>query len=215
MNQLSNPLTTAEMIEATNYDPREWSAMASLQSGQGKSFGQKEFEEFLEAYDLTRKKFCSIFGIGESTLSGWLSGKGIPVSTIHAMELAQELDMRLEQLRRMTSALDAAEYDMRVVEDGETYSIVQFPFVGNEGTELAHQCRQPVGVVVARGIPDRVTALSLVRSQSLIRTLNRVRGELVREQPRTEHFGSNYRGELILEVDLELNWMSKTHEGEE
>lgn len=210
MPDIPNPSTTSELIQATNFDPREWSAMASLQQDQGKQLGQKEFESFLEAYDLTRKKFCSIFGIAESTLSGWLSGKGIPATTALAMELAQELDMRLEQLRQMATALDAAEYDMRVVKDCEAYSIVQFPFSGNEGDELSRQYRQPVGVVVARGIPDQATALSLVRSQSLVRTLSRVRSELVSEQKRTEHFGSNYRGEVLMEVDGQLNWMAKT-----
>jgi DNA-binding transcriptional regulator YdaS (Cro superfamily) len=210
MPQISNPRTTAELIEGTNFDPREWSAMASLQQDQGKQFGQKEFEEFLETYDLTRKKFCSIFGIAESTLSGWLSGKGIPATTVIAIELAQELDIRLEQLRQMASALDAAEYDMRVVRDGETYTIVQFPFSGNEGMELARQHRQPVGSIVARGIPDRTTALSLVRSQSLVRTLERVRGELVNAQPRTEHFGGDYRREVLMEVEGQLNWMAET-----
>ena len=215
MSRILNPRTTSEFIESTNFDPKERSAIESLQQDQGKSFGQKEFEDFLEFYGLTRKKFCAIFGIGESTLSGWLSGKGVPVTAAHAMHLAEELDIRCEQLRQMASALDAAEYDMRVVEDGETYSIVQFPLLGNEGTELARQRRQPVGVFVARGIPDRVTALSLVRSQSLIRTLNRARGELVREQPQTERFGGDYGREVIREVNGQLNWMIETDGGEE
>ena len=189
--------------------------MASLKQDQGQSLGQKKFEEFLENYGLTRKMFCSIFGVGESTLSGWLSGKGIPVTTMHAMRLAEELDICSEQLRQMASALDAAEYDMRVVEDGEKYSIVQFPLTGNEGTELYRQYRQPVGVVVARGILNRATALSLVRSQSMTRTLSRVRGALVGGQPRTERFGSDYQRDLIHEVDHQLNWMIETDGGEE
>jgi DNA-binding transcriptional regulator YiaG len=86
--------------------------MISLQQDQGQSFGQKEFEDAIETYDLTRKMFCTIFGIGESTLSGWLSGKGIPVTTAHALQLAEELDIRTEQLRHMAGALDAAEYPL-------------------------------------------------------------------------------------------------------
>lgn len=215
MTHIPNTYTTSELIEGSDVAPRQWSAMASLQEDRGKQFGPEEFEKFLETYDLTRKTFCAIFGIAESTLSGWLSGKGIPASTVLAIELAQELDTRREQLRLMASALDAAEYDMRVVKDGETYSIVQFPFAGNEGMELARQYRQPVGVIVARGIPDRVTALSLARSQSLVRTLNRVRSELVMDQPRIEHFGNDYRREALMEVDGQLNWMAETDGNEE
>lgn len=214
MEQIPKPRTTAEFIEATNSAPWEWSAMESLQHDQGKHFDQEDFEAFLGAHDLTRKKFCAIFGIAESTLSGWLSGKGIPATALRAIELAQNLDIRLEQLRQMKIALDAAEYDMRVVRDGETYSIVEFPFSGNDGAELGREHRQPVGSIIARGIPDRATALSLVRSQSLLRTLERVRRELVNARPRTEHFGSDYRREVLAELEDQLNLTAGTEAGD-
>lgn len=215
MAQKSEVLKTSDIISGTNFDPMEWSAMESLRQDQGKQFGQDKFDRFLEDYDLTRKKFCSIFGIAESTLSGWLSGKGIPATTALAMELAQELDVCREQLRRMTIALDAAEYDMRVVEDGETYSIVQFPFAGNEGRELEREVRQPVGTIIARGIPAREIALSLTRSEPLLRMLRELRTEFEGEQRRSEYFGSNFRAEAFGMLDYQLGRLSEMDGSEE
>jgi DNA-binding transcriptional regulator YiaG len=209
MSQDSNAARTSDQISATNFSPREWPSMDSLREGQGRNLGQGEFEEFLATYDLSRKEFCAIFGIGESTLSGWLTGKGLPAAVTHALRLAEELDLCIEQLRQMASALDAAEYDMRVVKDDETYSLVQFAFSGNDGTVLARENRQPVGAIVARDIPDRDTALALARSQSLLRTLKRVRTELVSQSARPEHFGYRFHEEVIAELDHQLGGVAE------
>ncbi|UWR10905.1 hypothetical protein [Sulfitobacter mediterraneus] len=214
MTQNPNTLNTSDMIFASNYSPEEWPSIGALKEHQGASLSPSDFEAFLADYDLSRKEFCAIFDIGESTLSGWLSGKGFPAATTHALWLAQELDLRTEQLRQMASALDAAEYDLRVIQDGDTYCLVQFALAGNEGAKLAEERRQPVGSVVARNIQDRETALALARSQSLLRTLQRARTELTSEGSRNEHFGYKFREEVLHEIDQQLSHLEAV-KGEE
>lgn len=201
--KLKTPMTS-DMILATNFSPKTWPSIEGLKKKRDANLNLNEFEEFLASHGLSRKEFCTIFAIGESTLSGWLSGKGFPAATMHALWLAQELDLRTEQLRQMASALDAAEYDMRIVKDGDTYCLVQFALSGNEGSKLADERRQPVGIIAARDIPDRKTALALARSQDLLRTLERARSELTSEASRNEHFGYRFREELLCEIDQQL-----------
>lgn len=204
MTQNSKTPMTSDMILASNFSPKAWPSIEGLKKQKDANLSQNEFEEFLSNYELSRKEFCAIFDIGESTLSGWLSGKGFPAATMHALWLAQELDLQTEQLRQMASALDAAEYDMRVIQDGDTYCLVHFAVEGNEGAGLAKERRQPVGTIVARDISDRKTAVALARSQSLLRTLHHARSELTSEASRNEHFGYRFREEVLWEIDQQL-----------
>ena len=118
--------------------------------------------------------------------------------------LFRSLDIITEKLERMAEALDAAQYDERVVQDGDTYSIVRFPKEGNGGLDLYDYERQPIGEIIARAIPTRATALSLAREKSLLRTLAAARDEFTRKTPRLTHFKMKYEEEVLCEVALQL-----------
>jgi DNA-binding transcriptional regulator YiaG len=217
MEKKQHKSTTANIIQATQVSPRDWTAISRLREEEAQKIDQTNFESFLEDNGISsRKDFCSIFGIAESTLSGWLSGKGIPANTARLIELARDQDIYGEQIRQMGSELTAAQYDMRVVEDGTTYSVVQFSFEGNEGDKLAREVRQPVGKIVARGIPDRETALSLTRAQPLLRMLRHLKEEITDEGPHFEPFsaGFGYRKDLLGELNCAISRLSKAEGGD-
>jgi hypothetical protein len=112
--------------------------------------------------------------------------------------------MCTEQLRRAAEDCHAALYDARVVQDGETYCIVQFPPKASEGIPRDQGAFQPLGVLTARGIPDLASALAMARAQSLLRTLEKARSELVQKSSRREYFEYKYRDEVLCEIDHEL-----------
>ena len=204
MQHNPNEWTLSSSIMSTNFAPRSWGAMDQLEQFREKSMTTVEFEGFLANYDLSRKQFCEHFGIGESTLSGWLNGKGIPEAYGFVLQMAEKLDTTTEQLQRMAEALDAAQYDMRVVKDGDTFASVEFPMQGNFGAELQNENRQPIGEIIMRGATSREKALSVVRTQSLLRTMRRMRDELAMGTSGTAPFGNNYREEVEFEVNMQL-----------
>lgn len=99
---------------------------------------------------LTRKRFCELLGIGESTLTGWLQTERIPQSSAVAYALfllSTELLKRLDEDRDQT----------RIVALTDGYAVVKF-MAGEDG--------QPVGKIVASGIEDLATARQLAFAQS-------------------------------------------------
>jgi len=211
MTQFENEEKLSVYIRSTNYPPLEWRALDGIKShselhdGRGaKALTPKRFEQLLFDYDLSRKQFGEIFGVGESTISGWVNGKGIPSTIGIIFDLALENDLLEEQIRQFSDELDAAQFDPRVVLDGDRYSIIGFDLEGNSGKETGHTSRQPVGKIIARGIPDMHTALSLARSNSLLQTLKKAFEELGANAERREHFEYKYRDEVMAEIKWQL-----------
>ena len=98
-----------------------------------------------------RKSFCQAFGIGESTLSGWLNGKRIP----KVAKLAVFLCMIRDRLNISLSY----ENDARLIKDGDKFMIATF------------RPDTPTGEISARDIPDVKTGKAFLRSYSDLKIL--------------------------------------------
>lgn len=93
-----------------------------------------------------RKEFCEIFGIGESTLSGWLKGDRIPKMAKVVIGLLKSRQLDREQLKEREVQIKNLKSRDRIVQDGDRYLIVAFPD------------DQKFGHIAARDIPDLPTA---------------------------------------------------------
>ena len=119
----------------------------------------EQVAEHLERRDpFSRREFCEFLGVGESTLSGWLSAGKIPKMAKVAFGLLitlHELKMRVEDQER------AVELTPIPVQIGEEWALVKLELQGSgkPGTSSADY----LGKVLALGIEDRNTAVALAQ----------------------------------------------------
>lgn len=102
---------------------------------------------------LSRKRFCELFGVGESTLTGWLQTERIPQSAAVAYVLFLLSTRLLEQLQKN----EAAQEQPSVVALHDGYAVVT-PAKGEDGQQL--------GKLVASGISDLTAARRIAFAQS-------------------------------------------------
>lgn len=110
-----------------------------------------------------RKEFCEILGIGESTLSGWLKGDRIPKMAKLVIGLLKARDLDRGELEQQEKRVEELKIRDRVVKDGDRYMIVEFASANG------------IGHVIARDIPDEISARKLNSRYQYIDLLHEVR----------------------------------------
>lgn len=118
-----------------------------------------------------RKEFCEAFGIGESTLSGWLKGDRIPKLAKLCIGLLQVSEVFTEDSVNLQKRLKTIKNADRIVRDGQHYMVVSFK---SDETLTAAEELAEIGTVSARDIPDEETARRLISHQDVKLTLARV-----------------------------------------
>lgn len=95
---------------------------------------------------LSRKRFCEFFGIGESTLTGWLQADRIP----QAAALGYVLLLAARKLQEQVSKLETQQSEPRVFAQGNKYAVVRF--------ETADD-----GEIIGRVVASEITELAVAR----------------------------------------------------
>lgn len=126
-----------------------------------------------------RKEFCEAFGIGESTLSGWLKGDRIPKLAKLCIGLLHVSEVFTENYAHAQKRLKAIKNADRIVRDGQKYMIVSFK--SHDKHRLAEEVAE-VGTVSAREIPDEETARRLISHQEVKDTLAAVFNALMQAE---------------------------------
>lgn len=121
----------------------------------------------------SRKGFCEFLGVGESTLAGWLKEERMP----RMAKEAYILTIAFEELRKEVKRLKQEADDIKIIKDGEKYTLVRFEL--SKGSII--------GQVVARDIPNAKTARVLAASIASFRLLQETKGVINEMLERTEN----------------------------
>lgn len=137
---------------------------------------------------LTRRAFCQLFGIGESTLTGWLQSERVPQSSAMAYALFLLASEALKLIERN---------EPRVIDLPDGYAVVKFQ-AGDDGREI--------GALVASGIKELATAerLAFVQSSTFSDLISR-QTELLEETIETTAEAGNDTPYRMAQLDAELS----------
>jgi hypothetical protein len=161
-------------IDYDFYTDPELRSVKEFADSMDKRIDATEMLKLIEAEDgpfKNRKEFCEAFGIGESTLSGWLKGDRIPKVAKLCVGLLNVTETFTEDYSRLKRRLNAVKNSDRIVRDGDRFMIVSF---SSSETHTVIEDLADIGTISAREIPDVETARRLTSHQEVKDTLKSV-----------------------------------------